>query len=273
MSEEAQITAIDPNFVLEMDAFAGPLDLLLHLIQKHELNILDLPIAFVTEKYLAYLNLMEQLNLDIAAEYLLMAATLAHIKSKSLLPTPPTDQDDVISIEEQMDPREHLIRRLLEYQKYKLAAEGLGARSVQGRDVFLRGAEPEEAQGPAPLADIGMYKLLDAFQAVLTRAKMDLAREISAERVTIQERISQITDMLSRKKTTQFEELFEKIATRYELVVTFLAILEMAKMHLLRVYQADPYSPLHLEGAFTQPNEEEQAADLVDTTPSGNEQA
>ncbi|MBK8169156.1 MAG: segregation/condensation protein A [Sandaracinaceae bacterium] len=157
--DQPQITPIDASFQLDMPSFAGPLDLLLHLIQKHELNILDLPIAFVTEKYLAFLNLMEQLNLDVAAEYLLMAATLAHIKSKMLLPSPPTDQDDGISIEEEEDPREHLIKRLLEYQKYKLAAEGLGARSVQGRDVFLRGAETPEAEGQAPLAEVGLYKV------------------------------------------------------------------------------------------------------------------
>lgn len=268
MSQEPQINPIDPNFVIELKEFAGPLDLLLHLIQKHELQILDLPIAFVTEKYLAYLNLMEELNLDVASEYLLMAATLAHIKSKMLLPSPPVDQDDAISIEEQIDPREELIRRLLEYQKYKQAAEHLGSRNVAGRDVFVRTATPPEAEGPAPLAEIGLYKLLDAFQAVLKRAKMDLAREISAERVTIQERIAQITEFLASRKSTRFEDLFEKIATRYELVVTFLAILEMAKMRLLRVYQADAQAPLHIEGAIAEVSAAEQAADLVDHGPT-----
>ena len=268
MSQEAQINPIDPNFVIELKEFAGPLDLLLHLIQKHELQILDLPIAFVTEKYLAYLNLMEELNLDIASEYLLMAATLAHIKSKMLLPSPPVDQDEGISIEEQIDPREALIKRLLEYQKYKLAAEHLGSRNVAGRDVFVRTATPPEAEGPAPLAEIGLYKLLDAFQSVLKRAKMDLTREISAERVTIQDRIAQITHLLTTRKSTKFEDLFETVATRYELVVTFLAILEMAKMRLLRVYQADAAAPLHIEGAIAEVSESEQAADLVDHGPT-----
>src|SRR5688500_18779694 len=132
---------------VSLPAFEGPLDLLLHLVQKHELNILDLPIAFVTERYLAYLDLMKQLDLDVASEYLVMAATLAHIKSKLLLPAPPAGQDDAALLDE-IDPRADLIRRLLEYQKYKAVAADLGARGVQGRDVFLRGAPAPEAEGP-----------------------------------------------------------------------------------------------------------------------------
>ena len=128
--------ALDPNFRIELPNFEGPLDLLLYLVQKHELNVLDLPISFVTEKYLAYISVIQSLNLDIAVEYLVMAATLAHIKSKMLLPKPPEDQDD--DPEEELDPRAELIRRLLEYQKYKQVAEELGARGVAGRDVFKR---------------------------------------------------------------------------------------------------------------------------------------
>ncbi|MET0344407.1 MAG: segregation/condensation protein A, partial [Polyangiales bacterium] len=132
-------------FRLEVASFEGPLDLLLHLIQGHELDILDLPIAFITEKYLAYLALMKTLALDVVSEYLVMAATLAHIKSKMLLPAPPADQDD--DPEDQGDPREELVRRLLEYQKYKSAAEALAGRGLAGRDVFTRGAPAEQAKG------------------------------------------------------------------------------------------------------------------------------
>src|SRR5262245_32314105 len=133
--EERVGPAEEQVFRLELGAFEGPLDLLLHLIQSHELDILDLPIAFITEKYLEYLGLMQELALDVVSEYLVMAATLAHIKSKMLLPAPPAGQDDD-PLEDQVDPREELVRRLLEYQKYKAAAEDLAGRGIAGRDVF-----------------------------------------------------------------------------------------------------------------------------------------
>jgi len=242
---------LDPDFVIELPVFQGPLDLLLHLIQKHELPILDLPIAFVTEKYLAYLGVMEHLNLDIASEYLLMAATLAHIKSKMLLPPDPNAQPDEPDAEEDtLDPRAELIRRLLEYQKYKAAAEALGARGIAGRDVFLRGTPAAESQGPAPLAEVGLYKLLDAFQRVVERSKITLSREIDAEQISIQARMTEITERLATLRRASFDELFDGMRSQYEVVVTFLALLEMAKMRMLRVYQADAYSPLYLESAI-----------------------
>jgi segregation and condensation protein A len=238
---------LDPSFRLELPTFQGPLDLLLHLIQKHELEILDLPIAFVTERYLSYIQLMERLDLDIASEYLVMAATLAHIKSKTLLPPDPDEQQDDGLPEEEIDPRQELIRRLLEYQKYKAAAEQLGARGVQGRDVFLRGMEAPEATGPAPLAGVGLFKLLDAFQAVLKRAKQDLAFEITTEGVSIQDRMSQLTERLRTKRQCTFDELFEDVKTMIDVVVTFLALLEMAKRRLASIYQTDPTAPIHVE--------------------------
>lgn len=242
---------LDPDFVIELPVFQGPLDLLLHLIQKHELPILDLPIAFVTEKYLAYLGVMEHLNLDIASEYLLMAATLAHIKSKMLLPPDPNAQPDEPDAEEDtLDPRVELIRRLLEYQKYKAAAEALGARGIAGRDVFLRGTPAAESQGAAPLAEVGLYKLLDAFQRVVERSKITLSREIDAEQISIQARMTEITERLATLRRASFDELFDGMRSQYEVVVTFLALLEMAKMRMLRVYQADAYSPLYLESAI-----------------------
>jgi segregation and condensation protein A len=248
--DEAQIRPLDPDFVIALPQFQGPLDLLLHLIQKHELDILDLPIAFVTERYLSYLSLMQQLDLDVASEYLLMAATLAHIKSKTLLPPEPTASDDEdVADEEEIDPRAELIRKLLEYQKYKLAAEDLGARGIAGRDVFFRGVAIEEAQGPAPLAEVGLFKLLDAFQKVLARKNVDLSREISAERVSIAERMSQITERLASLRRATFDALFDDVRSTYDVVVTFLALLEMAKVRLVRVYQADAYGTLYLESA------------------------
>ena len=237
--------AIDPDFRIELPNFEGPLDLLLHLIRTHELDILDLPIAFITEKYLEYLGLMEQLNLDVASEYLLMAATLAHIKSKTLLPRPPEDQDD--EAEADIDPRAELIRRLLEYQKYKRVAEDLGGRSIAGRDVFTRGTAAPQATGSASLAQVSVFKLIEALQKVAERARADLSLEVDAERITIQDRMNQVIDMLRNKQTCRFEELFEGITSTYDLVVTFLALLEMARIHIARIYQTDLEAPIHVE--------------------------
>lgn len=246
------------TFRLEVASFEGPLDLLLHLIQDHELDILDLPIAFITEKYLAYLNLMGTLQLDVVSEYLVMAATLAHIKSKMLLPAPPTDQEDE-NPEDQMDPREELVRRLLEYQKYKAAAEELASRGLAGRDVFTRGAPAAEAEGRSPLGNMTLFSLLDAFNRVLKRANADFSREITAERVTIQDRMTEIFDLLREKQRVTFEELFEGYVTSYDIVVTFLAMLEMAKTQMLRIFQNEPYAPIYIEHALAEGASEEAA--------------
>ena len=236
---------IDPGFRLQLPGFEGPLDLLLFLIRKHELDILDLPIAFICLKYTEYILLMEQLNLDVASEYLVMAATLAHIKSKELLPRVPPEQDE--EDEDETDPRAELIKRLLEYQKYKRAAEQLGGFGVAGRDVFPRGIPAPKAEGPAPLAELSVFKLIDAFQRIVKRREGHISLEVDAERVTIQERMSQITESLQLRKRISFEELFEGYASTYDLVVTFLALLEMAKSRLARVYQSEPDGPIYLE--------------------------
>jgi segregation and condensation protein A len=237
--------ALDPNFRIELPNFEGPLDLLLHLIRKHELDILDLPISFITDKYLEYLGLMKDLNLDIASEYLVMAATLAHIKSKMLLPRPPADQDDEMA--DELDPRAELIRRLLEYQKYKRVARDLGERALAGRDVFGRGSPPPTADGPTPLAQVSVFKLLDALKKIAERANAALALEVDAERMTIQERIGSLVEMLRERRRCRFDELFEGVTSSYELVVTFLALLEMAKMRLASIYQTDHEEPIYLE--------------------------
>jgi segregation and condensation protein A len=240
----------DAGFRIQLPTFEGPLDLLLHLIKKHELDILDLPIAFVTERYLGYLQMMQELDLDVASEYLLMAATLAHIKSKMLLPPSPFEEAEEQEEAYVGDPRAELIRRLLEYQKYKAAADELGSRPLEGRDVFPRGMPAPEAEGPAPLASFDLYKLLDAFQGILKRVQGRVALEITPERITIQERISQITDVMRGKRTCTFEALFEGDRTRYEVVVTFLALLEMTKLRITRIYQSDPSAPLHVHFAL-----------------------
>lgn len=268
---------------IELPSFEGPLDLLLHLIKKHELDILDLPIAFVAERYLHYLSLMQQLDLNIASEYLLMAATLAHIKSKMLLPTPPSDQGDDEEVELE-DPRADLIRRLLEYQKYKEAAEFLGNRPVIGRDVFWRGTPSPKFEGNTRLAETGLFKLLDAFEQILKRIEDRQAFEVSVERFSIRERINQLTELLQEKRSCCIDELFERDHSRYLVVVTFLAILEMAKMRIVRIYQADYETPIYLNYALldadaptvppeSSASDSEQKSSLINHEQSNHEQS
>jgi segregation and condensation protein A len=233
------------SYRVQLPAFEGPLDLLLHLIQKHELDIKDIPIGFVTEKYVEFILMMEEMNIDIASEYLVMAATLAHIKSKMMLPVPPADQDD--TAEDETDPRAELVRRLLEYQKYKLAAEQLGTRSVLGRDVFTRGTAEAVSEGPAPLAAMSLFKLLDAFESILKRVKQTQNHEIDFERISITDRIGQLSDILRSRPNVSFEDLFVGVKTRGDVVVTFLALLEMTRLRMTRITQDTPYSPIQIE--------------------------
>jgi segregation and condensation protein A len=233
---------------LPAGGFEGPLDLLLHLCQKHEVDILDIPISFVTEKYLEYLGVMQLMNLDVASEYLLMAATLAHIKSKMLLPAPPPGQEDDPLLEEE-DPRQALIRRLLEYQKYKQAAADLAARGITGADAFTRGVAIDEAvhSGLAPLADIPLYSLVEAFQAVLSRSKVKLSHDILADRISLADRINELADALREKKRIVFDELFTGLSSKFDLVITFLALLEMTKLRMTRLFQTETFSPIYIE--------------------------
>ena len=238
--------AKDRQYVVALPAFEGPLDLLLHLIQKHELDILDIPVSFITEKYLQYITLMQELSIDLASEYLVMASTLVHIKSKSLLPAPPPGQEDELG-EEGLDPRGELVRRLLEYQKYKQAAAELNERSALGRDVFVRGAKEPEAEGLAPLARIEVWHLLDAFAKVLSRAKVDLDHEVSFDRMTVTERITELCDRLTGQSSCRFEELFDGQRTRFDLIITFLALLEMTRLKMTRLFQADPLGEIFID--------------------------
>jgi segregation and condensation protein A len=234
-----------PSYRVALPEFEGPLDLLLHLIQKHELDILDIPIGFVTEKYVEFILLMDEMNIDIASEYLVMAATLAHIKSKMLLPSPPADQD--AAEEEEEDPRSELVRRLLEYQKYKLAAEQLGGRAVLGRDVFSRGTAEAVAEGPAPLAQMALFKLLEAFEVILKRVKQTGDHQIDFDRISITDRIGQLSDILRERPSVGFDELFAGARTRADVIITFLALLEMTRLRLTRIAQETPYAQIQIE--------------------------
>jgi segregation and condensation protein A len=231
------------GYQVSLPAFQGPLDLLLHLIQKHELDILDIPIAFITEQYVAYITMLKDLSIDIASEYMVMAATLAHIKSRMLLPAPPAD-DSEESSEFEEDPRSELVKRLLEYQKYKQAAESLAQNSVFGRDVFARGAVLENVQGQAPLAPVSLFQLLDAFQRILERAKQLEDHPIDFERISITERINQISDVLQQRQVVPFSELFADDQTKGDLILTFLALLEMTRLRLTELLQESPLAEI-----------------------------
>lgn len=236
------------GYSVSLPSFEGPLDLLLHLCQKHELDILDIPIGFVTEKYLEYLAVMQLINLDVASEYLVMAATLAHIKSKMLLPAPPPGQEEETLADEE-DPRDALIRRLLEYQKYKQAAADLASRGVTGQDVFLRGMTIENAvqTGLPPLAQVPLFSLVEAFQNILSKSKVKLSHDIVHERVTLADRIHELVDLLRVHKRLAFEELFVGMTTKFDLVITFLALLEMTRLRMTRLVQADFDSQIFVE--------------------------
>ncbi len=238
------------GYRITLPTFEGPLDLLLHLIEEHELDIRDIPIAFIAQKYVEYITLMQEVNIDVASEYLVMAATLAHIKSVSLLPTPPAVEEEDEDAE--LDPRAELIRRLLEYQKYKHAAEQLAAHDVLGRDVFGRGMPAPAVDGPAPLAGLNLFKLLDAFQSVLSRAKATVDHQIDFERFSITDRINELSDLLRRRPKCSFDELFEAEKTRAELIVTFLALLEMTRLRLIRLYQESALEMIFVELAVSE---------------------
>jgi len=220
--------------------FEGPLDLLLHLCQTHELDILNISIAFIAEKYIEYLEVMTNMSVEVAADYLVMAAHLAYLKSRELVPSPePLEVSE--DGEDPIDPREELIRRLLQYQKYKNAAESLSNRPIEGRNVFVRGAILE-ASGEAGLAEHSVWKLLEHWAQILEKAKPQYTHDVVIDRMSIADRINQIVDLLeSNKGMVRFEELLgtdlPEAELRHKVVVSLLAVLELAKLHVVRILQ------------------------------------
>jgi len=232
---------VNPNYKVKLEIFEGPLDLLLHLIKKNEVDIYDIPIAVITEQYLSYIDIIKSMNLDLAGEFLLMAATLVHIKSKMLLPIPEeADEED-----EGIDPRAELVRRLIEYQQYKYAADDLMNLPLLGRDVFTRGAnvpldglEETIEEGPL-LTDISLFDLLSAFKDILARAPKTYGVDVTVDRFRIADKINHIMEVLGRDKSAVFGELFVKDAVRGEIIVTFLALLELCKLTMVKINQTD----------------------------------
>lgn len=230
---------------VQLEIFEGPLDLLLHLIKKNEVSITDIPIATITEQYLATLEVMQTFNLDVAGEFLVMAATLIHIKSRMLLPMA-DDEDDA---EEGTDPREELERRLLEYQRFKDAADQLERRELLTRDVFVRSVAPAEAI-PAPgFRDVSVFELLTALKRVLDRLPKDAVHEVMLEKITVREKMTLLLDQLRTQRKILFESLFAEVTTRMEVVVTFLAMLELVKVRAIRIFQEEATGPIQIEVA------------------------
>jgi len=231
---------------VQLPSFEGPLDLLLHLIQNHQLDIFDIPIRFITERYLLYLSLMHASTIEIGSEYLVMAAVLAHIKSKMLLPTPPPEPD-AESDDEGLDPREELVRRLLDYQRYKHAAAELQNGGFLGQDALTRPPPPAEAHRPGPLASVPVFSLLDALAKLLERKKIRLDHEVTFERLSITDRIHELIEMFRTRRTLSFTQLFDPVSTRFDLVITFLALLEMTKLGMTRLMQTELLADLYIE--------------------------
>jgi segregation and condensation protein A len=235
----------DPDFesILEaypvrLDNFEGPLDLLLHLIKKHQVNIYDIPIAAVTRQYLDYIDLMQELNLDVAGEFLVMASTLIHIKSRMLLPRADPAQEDP-----EEDPREALVRRLLEHQKFKAAAELLHERETLRSAQWTRPDGPIAqiaGEAPEPEIEVDLFSLISAFRAVVERAKQRPKLYLPGEQIPIEVRIEQLLARLSETQACGFDDLFADMQTRSGMIVTFLAILEMIRLKMIRVFQVGP---------------------------------
>ena len=230
-------------YTVRLEMFEGPLDLLLHLINKNELDITNIPIALITEQYLEYIKLMKILNLDVAGEYLLMASTLLHIKSKMLLPISSGEED-----EEGVDPRAELVRRLLEYQKYKEAAVELERRPMLDRDVFMRSAPVDTEEPPEEeRVEVSLFELLEAFRQLLGRAKPEAFHDVILERVTVEQKLQEILSLLQKEKRSMaFHLLFPEQASRRVIVVTFLAILELVKMKRVRIFQTAPFETIRV---------------------------
>jgi segregation and condensation protein A len=219
-------------YEVKLERFEGPLDLLLHLIQRDEIDIYDIPIARITQQYLTYIELMRLLDLDVAGEFLVMAATLMRIKAKMLLPTPAPGE------EEEIDPRDELVQRLLEYRQFKEASTTLKSREEKRRLEYERGMVPgEEEGGPLPLAPATLFHLLDALNRVLSRLPARAVLELEGEAYDIEDKIERIQSRVRVAGRLSFETLLGECRSRLEMIVTFLALLELLKMNRLSVIQ------------------------------------
>jgi segregation and condensation protein A len=237
---------VQTDYKVKLEVFEGPLDLLLYLIKHDEIDIYDISIERITRQYLEYLQAFKELNIDLAGEFVLMAANLLYIKSRSLLPLDqqPPDEDA-----DEDDPRWELIRQLIEYKKFKEAAELLHARALEQENVFARAAT-DAPESPLRLGEVGIFQLINAFQNVIKRieAREEL-QEIFGENFTVSDKIETILARVSEGLALKFSELFAHMASRVEIVVTFLALLELIRLKQVRVSQSDPFGEIEIAAA------------------------
>lgn len=255
-------TTPNGHYRVNVEVFEGPLDLLHHLIKKNDLDIYDIPIAFVLEEYMRYLDTIKELDIDMAGEFLLMAAELAHIKSRLLLPEEPAGE------EEEPDPRADLVRRLLEYQQFKQASESLANRQMLGREVFVP-QTPERVEAPEDGPIEGhIYDLVEAFSRILKRVPAEAYHEVAVDRISINDRIYQIVELIRKDATITLQELLPGEVMRYDVVITFLALLEMCRLKMIRLYQSETLGPIYLQGALEEVGDAE-IARLVQVEATG----
>ena len=214
------------------DIFEGPMDLLVHLIKKNEVDIYDIPIALITKQYLDYIQWLNSMNIELAGDFVVMAATLTQVKSKMLLPATKDDED-------QEDPRQEITRPLMEYLQLKSAADDLAGRTLLGKDTFIREHDEEDyliGHGE-DMIKIGLFELIDAFQKILKNISSDHLVDLTADSISVKDRISEIVDIFEKQNSVTFNELFSLKADKSDVIVTFLAILEMVKLNLVRMAQ------------------------------------
>lgn len=247
-----QLDAVEQTelpYQVRIENFEGPLDLLLHLIKKNEINIYDIPIHLIAQQYLAYIEAMNDLNLNVAGEFLVMAATLLQIKSKMLLPVDETVEDEV----EGPDPREELVRRLLEYKTFKEAARQLDTQERMWREIYSRPPSPVEDLAPdeQTLDNVGLFDLVDALQGILNRNPGKKLIEIIPDNLTVRDRMNAILEALEGQESVSFVSLFEASCHRMVIIVTFLALLELIRLRTARVFQSGNFGPILVSRAFS----------------------
>ncbi len=250
-----QTEQMELPYQVRLEHFEGPLDLLLHLIKKNQVNIYDIPIAMIAQQYLDYLSMMKSLNLAVAGEFLVMAATLVHIKSRMLLPTDEMDIDD----EDGPDPREELIRRLLEYRQFKDAARQLDDRERLWREIYAREPMPlpPVRSDEVSLDDVSLFDLVDALQGVLARLPAGSLVEIVPENLTVKDRMNVILEALDTRESVTFQSLFEGQTHRLVVIVSFLALLELVKMKLVRLFQGEAFGAILVMRSFAPVTDDE----------------
>jgi segregation and condensation protein A len=225
--------------IVELEIFQGPLDLLLYLIHKNEINIYDIPIAVITQQYLDHLELMQELNLNVAGEFIMMAVQLVEIKIRMLLPKPPAEEG-----EPEEDLRQPLVEQLLEYQKYKMAAEHLKDRERNTELFWPRPLEQTSDEEPEELIEANLYDLVHAFAILLKRTQKREALEIEPDQFSVKQKIQELTEFLEKNESFSLMEYAKNLQARVEMIVLFLALLEMIRLSLLRIYQSDIFGDI-----------------------------